>query len=313
MQRGSTIFQHLTVRLNVPLDDPATPDGKLWNSVLKSITQSQGWNQIHWGFQMASEENVDLLICKICSSMLRNLFHTHVHTAWKSHDDLQNFMTHAYQPFLAAIEPILPLRDGNSHSIPSPYIMQLHPGMPTLELGAVSSLYELSFESQLDADLRTGLTIETQLCRSFFSDAAQDVSDSDLFLGMDAVWIEQYEAAAPSSSSSTATGLKAEEGKRDEQKPKTLLIITEWMTQDAEDMVLGSGNIEESRNGRFLTNGDYFAKKVLQQASTYANHRVIFENISSSNVQWLDKEEKWSTYIKNLIDKEERGKSRDVV
>ena len=225
-------------------------------------------------------------------------------------------MTHDYQPFLTAVESILPLRDGNSHSIPSPYIMHLHPGMPTLELGAVSSLYELSFEPQPDADVKTGLTIETQLCRNFFSNTAQEMSDSDLFLGMDAVWLERYEPSAPRSPSSTATGLKIiekEEGKTDEQKPKTLLIITEWTTQDAEKTVLESGNIKESRSGPILTNGEYFSKKLLQQAGTYVNHHVVFENVSASNVQWLDKEEKWSTYVKRLMDEEARRMSEEDV
>ena len=179
--------------------------------------------------------------------------------------------------------------------------MHLHPGMPTLELGAVSSLYELSFEPQPDADVKTGLTIETQLCRNFFSNTAQKMSDSDLFLGMDAVWLQQYELAA------LLSPLKiGEEGKKDEQKPKTLLIMTEWTTQDAEKTVLESGKIKQSRDGPILTNGEYFSRKLLQQASTYANHHVVFENVSASNVQWLDKEEKWSTYVKRLIDEEER-------
>ena len=65
MQRGSTILQYLTVRPNVSFSDPATPDGKLWNSALKDITQSRGWSQLHWGPRLASEEMVDLLISKV--------------------------------------------------------------------------------------------------------------------------------------------------------------------------------------------------------------------------------------------------------
>ena len=72
MQRGFTLFQRLTVRRNVSFNDPTTPDGKLWNSALKSITKSQGWSQLHWGTQMASEENVDLLISKFICNMSLN-------------------------------------------------------------------------------------------------------------------------------------------------------------------------------------------------------------------------------------------------
>ena len=69
--------------------------------------------------------------------------------------------------------------------------MQLHPGMPSPELGAFSSLYELSFELQLDTDHKTGLAIEMALCRNFLFDLAQKIGSGNLFLGMDAVWAKQ--------------------------------------------------------------------------------------------------------------------------
>ena len=46
--------------------------------------------------------------------------------------------------------------------------MQLHPSIPTLELGAVTSLYELLFNLPPDSEVQTGLAIEAQLCRRFF-------------------------------------------------------------------------------------------------------------------------------------------------
>lgn len=64
--------------------------------------------------------------------------------------------------------------------------MQLHPGIPSLELGAVSSLYELSFSAAPDKDSKERFAIETQLCRELFMDAARGSGDGDLFLGMDA-------------------------------------------------------------------------------------------------------------------------------
>lgn len=64
MQQSSTILQHLTFRPEISFNDPATPDGKVWNSALKQITRSQGWSQLHWGNQLASEEVVDLIISK---------------------------------------------------------------------------------------------------------------------------------------------------------------------------------------------------------------------------------------------------------
>ena len=63
MQQSTTLLQCLTFRPEISFNDPATPDGKLWNSALKQITQSQGWSQLHWGAQLVSGEVVDLIIC----------------------------------------------------------------------------------------------------------------------------------------------------------------------------------------------------------------------------------------------------------
>ena len=65
MQQGTTILQYLTFRPNVSFNDPATPNGKLWNAVLKHVTQTQGWGELDWGARVASEQVVDLLISKI--------------------------------------------------------------------------------------------------------------------------------------------------------------------------------------------------------------------------------------------------------
>ena len=59
-----TILQYLTFRSSVSFNDPVTPDGKLWNSALKYVTQTQGWYELHWGMRVNSEEVVDLLISK---------------------------------------------------------------------------------------------------------------------------------------------------------------------------------------------------------------------------------------------------------
>jgi len=64
MQRASTILQYLTFRSSVSYNDPVTPDGKLWNSALKYVTQTQGWIELIWGTRVNSEEVVDLPISK---------------------------------------------------------------------------------------------------------------------------------------------------------------------------------------------------------------------------------------------------------
>ena len=49
------------------------------------------------------------------------------------------------------------------------------------------------------------------------------------------------------------------------------------------------------------TAGGYFADEILQKASRYTKHQVIFENMTASNVAWLDKNEKWSVYVARLM------------
>ena len=227
-------------------------------------------------------------------------------------------MTHGYQPFWRTVEPLLLHRTSCSTALQVPHTTRLHPGTPSLDLGAVSTLYELSFNSTPDADVKTGLSIETQLCRNFFLDAAHNVGEDGFpFLGMDATWVRRYDtpscsSSSPSSTTTDSAGEAFPEGRIPEEN--VLLIILDWATQDAERMILDSGNIEESRGGQIVTTGEYFAKNLLQEASSYTKYHVIFENISASNVRWLDKEEKWSTYVgKLLAAEEEQKKTQEAV
>ena len=230
--------------------------------------------------------------------------------AWRSHTDLEHFMAHSYQPFLTAISPLNQVDSSPLIPLSYPHIMQLHPGMPSLELNAVSALYELSFNAGHDADVKTELAIETQLCRNLLVNAAQEVGDGDRFLGMDAVWVERYDPPPPPSSSSpTAIDLTFSKRQQVDEQEQILLVITEWTDQHVEKPMLDSGKIEESRGGQALTTGEYFAKNILQRASTYTKHYVVFENVLPSNSQWLDKGEKWSTYVARLLaEEEQRGR-----
>ena len=216
-------------------------------------------------------------------------------------------MAYNYRPFLNAIEPLL--LDSSSNSFPTPSIIQLHPSIPSLELGAVSSLYELSFNPELNPDVKTGLGIQRQQCGIFFRHAAQGIGNGDLFLGMDAVWVEQY-YPTPSTSPPSAISESAIEIRRDgEIHQKTLLVVTEWASQDGEKMILDSDRIENPSSGEVFTTGEYFTRNILEKANGYMKHHVAFENVSKANVEWLDKEEKWSTYVARLLAEEETRKN----
>ena len=53
-----------------------------------------------------------------------------------------------------------------------------------------------------------------------------------------------------------------------------------------------------------LTAGEYFKKNMLQTAHSHTNLYVVFENVSRANVAWLEKEEKWSTYVMGRLAEE---------
>ena len=220
--------------------------------------------------------------------------------AWVSQAEIARFMAHNRAPFLTALQPLL-LHENRSNPAPEPYVLQLHPGIPPLELGAVSSLYELSFDPTPNSDVKTGLAIETQLCRSFFQDAAQALGDGDSFLRMDAVWVEPYDPGSGDQTSQAKT-----------IPPRTLFVIICWASQNSETLVLSSPQISESSSGdQTLTTGEYFAKNILHLADRYTKNDVAFENVSAANVAWLDKEEKWSTYVARLLAEEDDRRNKE--
>ena len=140
-------------------------------------------------------------------------------------------------------------------------------------------------------------------------DAAEDVGDGFEFLNLDAAWALPYheiEVPTPSSdiTDSTSSGEQNRHKKDKRSQPQTLLIIADWARSESERLISNSGKIDDHTNSGLLTAGEYFAKNMLQTADHYTNHRVVFENVSKVNVAWLDKEEKWSTYVARLLAEE---------
>ena len=130
-------------------------------------------------------------------------------TDWASNTDLLHFMTNNYCPVRTIISALL-LPRGSSISSPRPCVLELHLNIPNLDLDTVSSVYELSFHSDVDENIKTGLFIEKQLFRNTFMEAAQGMGDGFDFLNMDAAWAESYyaiECPSPSSGASEFTPL----------------------------------------------------------------------------------------------------------
>ena len=219
-------------------------------------------------------------------------------------------MDHDYQPFLDALGPLLPV-ESSPRSIQSPYVFELHPGQPSDDLDAVSSIYELSFDPEPSKDVEIGLGIQAQLCRQFFFHAAEQTEDSDsLSLGMDAVWVERYDQNLSNPPESVESGSNTEPRRGEVTVPKILLVITEWTSQDAEKTILSREAFKDESGA--TTTGEYFANTVLQKASSYTNHHVAFENVPKFNVEWLDKEEKWSTHVRRLMAEADQRQKEEI-
>lgn len=192
---------------------------------------------------------------------------------------------------------------------PAPYLVDLHPGIPSAELDAVSSLYELHFDEEAISDVvKTGLGIEVQLCRQFFGHAAEGVEQGYGFLNMDGVWIEKFRSPSMSSSGSPSVSPSATQGSVDgaETKAKTFLVITEFLDQHQATTIFNSGSITHGPHlAAVCTAGEYFTENILQECSRWSKHDVIFETVYENNVDWLDKEEKWSVYVKRQLAEED--------
>lgn len=114
--------------------------------------------------------------------------------------------------------------------------------------------------------------------------------------------MERYDPLPLSSPLSVVTESVFGKGRQEHDRQLGFLIITEWSSPDAENTILNKGRIEESsRGGYVFTTGAYFARHLLQKASAYTRREVVFENVSASNVQWLDEEEKWWTCVARLL------------
>lgn len=215
--------------------------------------------------------------------------------AWVRHVDLLLFMANEYQAFLKDIRTLL-AGEGYSSPLSAPFVVES--GMRAVDLGIVSSIYELEVDPAPSADVKIRLHIDIQLCRSLFRAATERLEDGDQFLKMDACWIEEPQQISqfPSPSSQTPSTTQMDQVTL---IPGTkLFLMTEWESAAGEIKMLDSADPPENWTE---TAGGYFADEILQKASRYTKHEVIFENMTASNVAWPNKDEKWSVYVARLM------------
>ncbi len=230
MQRGRTFVQYITFQPNVTFDDPATPDGRSWNTALKRVCQTQGWSELDWGPRLGHKEVVDLLICKLAYYDHYSIRTKSIDSAaWVRHFDLLLFMANEYQAFLEDIRTLF-TGEGYSSPLSAPFVVES--GMRAVDLGIVSSIYELEFGPAPSADVEITLHIDIQLCRSLFRAATERLKDGDHFLKMDACWIEEQISQFPSPSSQTCSTTQMDQVTL---IPGTkLFLMTEWESADGE-------------------------------------------------------------------------------
>lgn len=223
--------------------------------------------------------------------------------AWNTHDDLLLFMANDYSAFLEDIRNLL-AGEGLSSPLSAPFIVES--GMRTVELGVVTSIYELEFDPAPSADVKLGLHIDIQMCRSLFNRATERLNEGDHFLKMDACWIEEPQQNLQSPSPSSRTDPTTQMDQATQIPCTKLFLMTKWESAAGERRLLDSADPPRDSTE---TAGGYFADKILQKASRYTKHQVIFENVFGSNVVWLDKDEKWSVYVARLMADEARRRA----
>lgn len=223
---------------------------------------------------------------------------------WESYDGLAAFLAKGYLELLSLVEPLL-------LDLPStsPYACDHRPFLP-LRHDYVSSVYELRFDLGLNEVTKLSLGIAQQASRSGFQNVAAGLNIhgpcpgldiEGLFLRIDMVWLMRCPLSPPSPSELESLLSAAD---RPGPDPKTLLLITSWKDQEAEKNI--------HREYRRLQNSedveDPLAENILSKATSFAKHQVALEEITEDNVEFLDSEEKYKTWMSRMLEEENARK-----
>ena len=169
----------------------------------------------------------------------------------------------------------------------------------------LSTVYFVTFskgEKNKDEERKVELGIETQVCRQYFQRIAAEIpggeEGAEANVGLNATWLRPYPAMSKAVAGLDRDIIIKPEAIRSAFPALTLLVIASWKDLKTEQAVLAKAN-------------EYFSKKNLERGSTYEKHHVWLEPVSKTNVAWLDKDEKWSTYVKRLMAAEELEKEKE--
>lgn len=225
---------------------------------------------------------------------------------WEAYDGLVAFLANGYLEFLSLVKSLLV-----DLPPPSPYICDWRLFRP-LQHDYVSSVYELRFDLGLDEATKMSLGIAEQAYRSGYQHIAAGLNVlgpypghdiEGLFLGIDMVWLLRCPSPSP-------PPLELERllstANRPGTDPRTLLLITSWKDQEAEKVI----NREYQRLRNCQDSEDPFAKNILPKATSFTRRQVALEDITEDNVEFLDLEEKWKTWMSRMF-AEEDAKRRE--
>lgn len=169
----------------------------------------------------------------------------------------------------------------------------------------LSTVYFVTFskgEKNKDEEKKVGLGIETQVCRQYFQRIAAEIpggeEGAEANVGLNAVWLRPYLAMSKAVAGLDRDIIAKPEAVGSAFPALTLLVIASWKDMKTEQAVLAKAN-------------EYFLKNILERGSTYEKHHVWLESVSKMNVAWLDKDEKWSTYVKRLMAVEGLEKAKE--
>ena len=158
----------------------------------------------------------------------------------------------------------------------------------------------LKGEKNKDEDTKVTLGIHTQLCRQYFQRIAAELphDEADACVGQETFWLKPYPAMSKAVAGLDRDVIVKPEADGSTCPTLTLLVKVDWPDLKIEQAVLARAN-------------EYLLKEILERGSTYEKHHLCLEPVTKITAAWLDKDEKWSTYVKRLLAEDELKRAKE--
>jgi len=128
----------LTFSSDKAFDDPASPVGQQWKSIVASLGNQAGWATFHWGRRVEQPDEVEVFI------------------EWWTYAEAKSFLSGYYVELKSSLLPLL------QRSPPAPILVQFRGGSiigiaPAPEI--ICSVYRLHYRKALDREIRSPIGV----------------------------------------------------------------------------------------------------------------------------------------------------------